>query len=79
MNLGNLSISRFKFEEIHTGGLFPPDFLEALKSKTCPYCSRKLYKMSNGKLYWCKAKSCPQKVNKGKSYVVSAGKVEKYE
>lgn len=76
---GNL-FSRFKdmeFKEMDYPTTFVPDFLEALKKKQCPMCFHKLYLMRNGRLYYCKAKSCPQKISNGRSFVVNKDKVDR--
>lgn len=47
MNIADL-IKRYNFIPCEpTGTLFELDLLTALKTKTCPYCSCKLYEMRN--------------------------------
>lgn len=71
MNLSSL-LDKYKDIKIeHTGTLFELDLLGALKTKTCPYCFRKLYEMRSRPLWYCKNKQ-------HKTFVVSSDKIKRH-
>jgi len=63
------------YKEIKWGTLLEVDLLDAVVRHKCPICGHKLYPMSNGRMWWCKAKRCALWVNEKKHFMIKSEKL----